>query len=83
MPMTKVHKVKCEECNKVIEGISEREVNAWLEQHRHYAHNQKEDWLKMKCKNCSIYVEWDVICGECKSEEKSQELLVGTDEYNA
>ena len=29
----------------------------------------------MKCKNCSIYVEWDVICGECKSEEKSQDKV--------
>ena len=41
--MTKVHKEKCEECGKVIEGISEKEVTAWMEQHKHYAHEGKVD----------------------------------------
>ena len=36
----KVHEVKCDECDRVIEGISEKEVNAWLEQHKHYAHKK-------------------------------------------
>ena len=36
----KVHKVKCEECGKLIEGVSEKEVSAWLEQHKHYTHEK-------------------------------------------
>lgn len=34
----KIQKIKCPECDKVIGGISEKEVTAWLEQHRYYAH---------------------------------------------
>ena len=44
--MTKVHKLKCEECDKVIEGISEKEVNAWMEQHKHYTHQKTNDEAK-------------------------------------
>lgn len=38
----KIHKLKCKECDKVIEGISEKEVNVWMEQHVHYAHEKQE-----------------------------------------
>ena len=44
----KIQKVKCEDCGKIIEGISEKEVNAWLEQHKHYAHEKGENNVSKK-----------------------------------
>ena len=41
----KIHKAKCNKCGKLIEGISEKEVNAWLEQHKHYVHENNEKKL--------------------------------------
>ena len=41
MLIMKIHKQKCEECDKLIEGISEKEVSAWMKQHKHYAHKRK------------------------------------------
>ena len=38
----KVQKVKCKECGKIIEGTSEKGVNAWLEQHKYYMHKKGE-----------------------------------------
>jgi len=38
-----IHKIKCPECNKKIEGRSEKEVNAWLEQHRYYSHEKQKE----------------------------------------
>ena len=39
-----LHKLKCTEtgCDKIIEGVSEKEVLVWMEQHKHYAHSQEK-----------------------------------------
>ena len=37
------YKVKCDECGKKIVGMSKKEVNAWLKQHKHYAHENKKN----------------------------------------
>lgn len=37
----RVYKEKCDECGKIIEGVSAKEVRAWLNQHIHYAHKKQ------------------------------------------
>lgn len=42
----KIHRVKCNECGKQIEGMTEGQIKAWLVQHMFYEHRNKEKIIR-------------------------------------